>query len=68
LEHGDSGPHGLFVTRAVMEAREEDIGSVTIHFLCMVELIVLEIDTKGKTVIQTAVLVSKIQTLTFLSP
>ena len=61
MEPGVNGLRGLSVTKAVTEAREKDIDSVTIHFLCTEELIALEIDMNLRTVIQRVVLVSEIE-------
>ena len=58
MDHGESGPRGLCVTRVVMEAREKDTGSATIHFLNTEELIAPEIVTKLKIAIQRAALVN----------
>ena len=59
MEPGANGPLGLSVTRAAMVGKENDIGSVTIHFLHTEELAVQEIDMKLKTAILTGVLVSE---------
>ena len=57
---GVSGPHGQSVTRPVLAATERDIDSVTILCRNMVELNVLESDTKLRSVTQRIALVSAI--------
>ena len=59
MEPGVSGLRGLYVTKVATEARERDIDSVAVHFLCTEELIALEIDIKLRTVIQRTALVSE---------
>ena len=52
MEHGESGLLGLCVTKVAEAENGKDIGSVTIHFLCMEEKIVQVIDRKLKIAIQ----------------
>ena len=59
MEPGPTGPHGVFVTRAVKVERKEDIGSVTVRSLCMEELTVPETDRRHRTVTHRVVQVSK---------
>ena len=58
MERGVIGPHGLFVTRAVMVEKEKDIASVTIHFLYMEGLTALNNDTRQRIAILRVVQVN----------
>ena len=58
MERGAIGPHGLFVTRAVMVEKEKDIASVTIHFLYMEGLTALNNDTRQRIAILRVVQVN----------
>ena len=58
-EPGVGGPHGQSVTKAAMAEREEDIGTVTTPYLCMVELTALDNGSRQRIVTHRDVQVSE---------